>query len=685
MKISKFLTFGLCAALLGSTSVSCSESFLDEDLITERNTDYFKTPNGIDDLAAAAYHIFRFNYQYTWGCHLNESGTDECTSGVNGQIFDGYQAGLNSTQTDISTLWNDMYALVEYGNILLANVPQYYDEASSDYNTRIGEAYFFRGWAYYMLTVQMGGVPLKLAPSNGVETYFTRNTEAECWAQIISDLKDAYDYLPSTASAPGRAYKDAAAHFLAKAYLWRASERSDAFNQETKASDLDNVIKYAQEVISHHPLVSDFRELWANTSVDRDVTALSEVVFTAQFDDDATVYDRFMNQQHLYFAQQYFNMAGFVRDISGGREFNYCRPTLYTYEVFDRVNDSRFWKSFVTVYNCNNPAGAPKWSEDDASVLPAGAVVGEPRFTGGEPGIKYIINNVNDTRYTAHMVDGVRDIQSALKNGKLEPAHCYVLYFSGDARNWNNFSGVDQGNNIHNQRNKGLTPTKYRDGSRSTIASQFGNFEGIIARSAEDYLMVAEAYVRKGEYANALPLINALRDRAGYASGEDRAYHLDGGAAYLNNPAGNGGIAFASYSDTNTYYESNDIPETTASTKSTMTFSNYTDCYNNPVDKLIIDKLGVSSEKDKMLAFILNERTRELYAEFMRWEDLSRTKTLESRFNAFNYSATAFAGNFNPAKHYYRPIPQVFLDGITNANGSALSNEEKSAMQNPGY
>ncbi|WP_302128216.1 RagB/SusD family nutrient uptake outer membrane protein, partial [Bacteroides congonensis] len=50
-----------------------------------------------------------------------------------------------------------------------------------------------------------------------------------------------------------------------------------------------------------------------------------------------------------------------------------------------------------------------------------------------------------------------------------------------------------------------------------------------------------------------------------------------------------------------------------------------------------------------------------------------------------NDGATRGIGEFNPSKHYYRPIPQAFLDGITNASGSALTNDEKKAMQNPGY
>ena len=58
-------------------------------------------------------------------------------------------------------------------------------------------------------------------------------------------------------------------------------------------------------------------------------------------------------------------MKGTKRDISGGREFSYVSATEYTMEVFDRVNDSRFWKSFITCYGANDTAGAPTWTEDD--------------------------------------------------------------------------------------------------------------------------------------------------------------------------------------------------------------------------------------------------------------------------------------------------------------------------------
>ena len=60
--------------------------------------------------------------------------------------------------------------------------------------------------------------------------------------------------------------------------------------------------------------------------------------------------------------------------------------TQYTMDVFDRVNDSRFWKSFITTYGCNNTKGAPDWTEADirSGKAPVGVSAGDKRFTGGE-------------------------------------------------------------------------------------------------------------------------------------------------------------------------------------------------------------------------------------------------------------------------------------------------------------
>jgi len=72
------------------------------------------------------------------------------------------------------------------------------------------------------------------------------------------------------------------------------------------------------------------------------------------------------------------------------------------------------------------------------------------------------------------------------------------------------------------------------------------------------------------------------------------------------------------------------------------------------------------------LDFILEERTRELLGEMVRWFDLKRTGTLVDRVKLYNPDA---AVNIQPF-HLLRPIPQDQLDRVTN---------KEEFQQNPGY
>ena len=690
MKLSKILMIGAMAGTLTTITTSCKESFLDEQLITGHSTDYFKTQDGLDDLVTGAYQKLKFKFNYIWAINCHNLGVDEFTDANNIMVhFNHYGSTLNSAETGSNQpMWDNYYGLVEPANIIINNVPQYYNQSSPTYNTRLGEGYFLRAYAYFELVKQFGSVPMKLSPSTGVEYYFTRNSEEELYNQIIADFKKAYDLLPTQASQTGRITKYAAAHFLAKTHLFRASELYSGWNSSYIASDLDAVIKYGEEVVAAHPLCKDYVELWDQKAPNGANEKVSEVVLAAQFSDDASTWGRYGNQMHLYYPSVYQNLAGTKRDISGGREFSYASATEYTMQVFDRVNDSRFWKSFITAYGANDQKGAPTWGDADMEFAPTGAVVGGKRFNAGEIGIKYIVNNQGDTRYTKYTND---PSNNALKNGVMGNTHTFVRYYKDEPQSWNTFGGRG---NYSNQIARSVALSKFRDGYRNSIASQFGTRDAIIARSGDDVLMIAEAYIRKGEsnYGKAIEWINKLRQRGGFEEGEDRSKHVDGGQSYKNNSycSGKGGGYSADgaiYCETNTYYESNDMEgkETTASTKNNMLLSSVSDVYNSKTDAILYDVLGCNSNADKMMCFLLNERTRELCGELLRWEDLARTKTLSDRWHKFNDGATRGLGEFNPNIHYYRPIPQSFLDGITNSSGSPLTAEEKQAMQNPGY
>lgn len=693
MKLNRILFAALIASITGSSITSCSESFLDENLTTQYSTDRFKTQEGLDELVTGAYQKLKFKFNYIWGIQCYNMGVDEFTDANNViPAWNHYSQDLNSSENAANQpIWDNYYGLVEPANILIQNIPQYYNQSSPTYNTRLGEAHFLRAYAYFELVKQFGGVPLKLVPSTSAETYFTRNSAEEIYTQVISDFGEAYRLLPDKGESIGRINKYAAAHFLAKAHLFRASELYSDWNSNYIASDLDAVIQYGSEVVDAHPLCNDYVELWDYEQPNGANEKVSEVILAAQFSNDESTWGRYGNQMHLYYPAVYQgnNIGGCKRDISGGREFSYVSATEYTMQVFDRVNDSRFWKSFITCYGANETKSAPTWTAEDMPYAPAGVKEGDKRFSGGELGMKYIVNDPGDNRYEKYPN---APAYTVLKDGKMCNTYTYVRYFKGQEHSWNiNEKTGNYYDIIPHKRSVALS--KFRDGYRVSIASQFGTRDAIIARSADDVLMVAEAYIRKGEanYDKAVEWMNKLRERAGYKTGEDRSKNVDGGQAYKNNPycSGKGGghsSEGAIYWEENTYYESNNIEqETTASTKTTMKLNSVADVYNSTVDTPIYNELGCTSNADKMMCFLLNERTRELCGELQRWEDLARTKTLDARWHKFNDGASRGLGEFKSEKHYYRPIPQAFLDGITNSNGSALSNEEKKAMQNPGY
>ena len=691
--LNRILFAALIASITGSSITSCSESFLDENLTTQYSTDRFKTQEGLDELVTGAYQKLKFKFNYIWGIQCYNMGVDEFTDANNViPAWNHYSQDLNSSENAANQpIWDNYYGLVEPANILIQNIPQYYNQSSPTYNTRLGEAHFLRAYAYFELVKQFGGVPLKLVPSTSAETYFTRNSAEEIYTQVISDFGEAYRLLPDKGESIGRINKYAAAHFLAKAHLFRASELYSDWNSNYIASDLDAVIQYGSEVVDAHPLCNDYVELWDYEQPNGANEKVSEVILAAQFSNDESTWGRYGNQMHLYYPAVYQgnDIGGCKRDISGGREFSYVSATEYTMQVFDRVNDSRFWKSFITCYGANETKSAPTWTAEDMPYAPAGVKEGDKRFSGGELGMKYIVNDPGDNRYEKYPN---APAYTVLKDGKMCNTYTYVRYFKGQEHSWNiNEKTGNYYDIIPHKRSVALS--KFRDGYRVSIASQFGTRDAIIARSADDVLMVAEAYIRKGEanYDKAVEWMNKLRERAGYKTGEDRSKNVDGGQAYKNNPycSGKGGghsSEGAIYWEENTYYESNNIEqETTASTKTTMKLNSVADVYNSTVDTPIYNELGCTSNADKMMCFLLNERTRELCGELQRWEDLARTKTLDARWHKFNDGASRGLGEFKSEKHYYRPIPQAFLDGITNSNGSALSNEEKKAMQNPGY
>ena len=217
--------------LTAMATSSCGDSFLEEHNKQNFSTDYFETEQGVKDLATALYANIRWHFGYEWAYGITIYGCDEFTSAADltAEPWNTYDNRLNSLDCTpdlgaankncpgVSALWDQMYYGIATANMVIK-------KAASD--TERGEGYFLRGYNYYRLFAQYGGVVLQLEPAEGVVRTFTRATEEETLNSVISDLEQAYKLLPEKSPrGVGGWNKYTAAHFLAKAKLFRQSER----------------------------------------------------------------------------------------------------------------------------------------------------------------------------------------------------------------------------------------------------------------------------------------------------------------------------------------------------------------------------------------------------------------------------------------------------------------------------
>jgi hypothetical protein len=254
------------------TATSCKK-FIKEDLVSTLNYNYYKTDTGLEDLVRSAYAPLRFKFDNEQAYCLWQYGTDEFILGdqFNFSYYNTYDSRLNSSESFLNGLWSNDYDAINRCNLGIKLLTDFNNPASKILGTdvqkrqRLGELYFLRGFYYFQLVQQFGGVPLVLTSSDSARTDFPRASVATMYNSIISDFRYANDNLSTSTSEAGRATKGAAGHFLAKAYLTRGSAVTEQRGQ--KPTDLDSAGYFAEQVItgSQYILEPDYMNLWLVT------------------------------------------------------------------------------------------------------------------------------------------------------------------------------------------------------------------------------------------------------------------------------------------------------------------------------------------------------------------------------------------------------------------------------------
>ena len=493
-------TIKIYLVMLALFTFSCKD-FLEEEVVSDISYSHYENLQGIESGVGAAYDPLRIHYSTESNASLHQLGTDTYWDGRDAAYrtqLNRYEATLNSTFSQLyNDHWEDYYRGINTANTVIDAI-QKIDEDKMPVDlktTRTGELRFLRGLYYFYLVQSFGRIPIVTTPELGIRTDFPRAPIAEVYQLIISDLKFAADNLPSTQDDYGRATKGAAQHALALVYLTRGSAVTDQRGQQP--TDMDSAAYFADEVIfsNTYQLVPDFKDLW-NINNQKN----SEVIFAVQFSETQLYNNNSGNRDHLYFGMTYDLKPGMKRDVENGRPWNRLRPTNFTIlELFDRKNDSRFYKTFKSAWYSNNPDNLPVW-EASGGFTPEPEVVGKPKFNVGDTAIwvtaeVYPENTNFDSLYASRSY-------FYMPMNRQDNANFFVL-------------------------------RKHLDPTRPGFNDEIGFRDGILFRLGETYLIAAEAYGRKGDFQTAVERLNVIRARAAYKEGEPKPveyWKVEGGA-----------------------------------------------------------------------------------------------------------------------------------------------------------
>jgi len=708
--MKKYILF-LILFIAGSF-LSCKK-FLEEKQVSTLTQNFFNDESGLDALINGLYVYARVKHEWDGnGSKLIEPETDaymhsnltfsRMSSATYGSDVssiasnvNNYIGGANSNNAPMGA-----YPHINNCNIALDIIdnlkPGKYGTDETFRKTRRAEILFLRSWAFYLISNQLGDVPLLLTPKredNGIY-YYPKAKLEEVYKQIISDTRYAYDNIPATQVGPARISKLAAGHLLAKLYLHRAQAAGFQNHSEKHlamlykgnvVTDLDSVITITTLVINAAGGVGGLAPDYATLFDPKvsETTPHKEVLWSAQFDINTTLNGRFQNRSVNYHTGNYTEQSGVKRAMVYGRPFGTYKPTDWAYDNFrDKVNDSRYYKTFQYEYisNMDNPSTSYTWSATAATWWNANKPASQPTVKSGDRRINFgrraliYLENQRSEALDSTMVMSmpfqfmVRWVKSAT-TGRFY----YRLFIDGT------FIGL-----ANTRTAPYLSSKKYVDPNRggspdeANFDSESGTRDALLMRLAETYLIRAEAYGRKSQYALAVADINVLRQRAAYKSSESRpAVLLEWEPKAASIPAD----AYTAIRVTENHFTPG-TPEAIAESYIPTT----------------------SSKADMFIQFIYNEKGREFLSEGLGWEDQHNAGILYDRTIYLNQSASDKTGlwpvAFNTAsgngqdgngkgqmkKHYtFRPWPNAYLVQLTDENGKPFDAAARAVYQNPGY
>ncbi|MBW1294452.1 RagB/SusD family nutrient uptake outer membrane protein [Aquimarina litoralis] len=236
MKILNYISKKFLLSLAGGLALmsSCSDEILDKVPITEIVADTaFNTEQDVVSSLNAAYDALQWqnvagNQTFPLmqqGVRADDLHSQSAAFWQIGAQYDQFNT-IGPTLPSVASVWSKWYQGVARANFTIELAEGFENfETPGLQDQIIAEAKFLRGFYYFELVRLFGGVPLfdKAITSADQEQFKPRSTEAEVYAFIEEDLRNAANTLPNKGGerVEGSATSGAALGLLTKVYLYQ--------------------------------------------------------------------------------------------------------------------------------------------------------------------------------------------------------------------------------------------------------------------------------------------------------------------------------------------------------------------------------------------------------------------------------------------------------------------------------
>jgi len=186
------------------------------------------------------------------------SGDNVQWTGSQSQIQEFINHNVRAENATISGAWSAIYRTINRANQVLTKVPEVTDPQLTPAlkDQLLGEAYFIRALAYFDLARTWGGAPLITSPTSSVtdNVGIPRSTQAQTYAQALSDLEAAEPLLPATTNR----------YRATKKTVWALKARYYLYNRDWPKAE-----EYATRIIednANYKLVAPYSAFFADNA-----------------------------------------------------------------------------------------------------------------------------------------------------------------------------------------------------------------------------------------------------------------------------------------------------------------------------------------------------------------------------------------------------------------------------------